>query len=538
MTTCPICQNTFSQISALKIHLTIVHMYAKGTLLVCRESKNCSRVFNDFKSFRKHLTSAHKSQQLSKNGNLVNENSIENNFQCILPDNVPHNEEGEEQVTSNSEGIGEKDCIPPTDPVDDNESIDSLFNELSFKFLKFVCKQYANHKLPTDHVQSIVDDVTNLVDSITTKMKRLLIFNFNNKEININDVSTAVNRTNTAVLNIFKPFRTHHRRLQIFRDSDYLIPMEQRIVGDRVDYKRRKGTIVKDIVPVYASYISISAILQKVFSLPGVYSAVKHYMEKLENEKTLLQNFIQGKLWKRKVAKFFRGKFVIPLFLYFDDFEVNNALGSHAGYKKMGVVYFTIATLPPKVKSLLDSIFMAAIFHSSDRVEFSNFNVFHRIIDELNFLQTEGILVDTDEGEVRLFFSLGLIIGDNLGLNSILGFAEGFNATNYCRLCVLSKNEIQYEHGEKRLRLDFLNNNDDIEEEGNVGIKESCVWNGVNNFRAESNFCVDWLHDGPEGWFKRVMLLIIKYFATQLKPKEKTFTSCFEFKNQQFRLLF
>lgn len=130
----------------------------------------------------------------------------------------------------------------------------------------------------------------------------------------------------------------------------------------------------------------------------------------------------------------YKNKFVLPLFLYFDDFELNNPLGSHAGVHKVGVLYYNIACLPPEVYSLVENIFMAAIFYSSDRVQFKNSRLFNKIINEINVLQEEGLVIETENGPERIYFALGLILGDNLGLNSVLGFVESFNANYYCRL--------------------------------------------------------------------------------------------------------
>jgi len=54
-------------------------------------------------------------------------------------------------------------------------------------------------------------------------------------------------------------------------------------------------------------------------------------------------------------------------------------------------------------------------FHSSDRTEFHNHSVFNILIDELNYLQTEGIEIEPKKGEkLRIYFALGLLLGDNL----------------------------------------------------------------------------------------------------------------------------
>jgi len=82
------------------------------------------------------------------------------------------------------------------------------------------------------------------------------------------------------------------------------------------------------------------------------------------------------------------------------------------------------------------------LFHSSDRTEFHNHSVFNILIDELNYLQTEDIKIEPKKGEkLRIYFALGLLLGDNLGFNEILGFVKSFNAYYSCRLCKTSKDQ-------------------------------------------------------------------------------------------------
>lgn len=60
-------------------------------------------------------------------------------------------------------------------------------------------------------------------------------------------------------------------------------------------------------------------------------------MEYLNSEPNIMSNFIQGQLWKDLSAKF-GDKITMPLFLYFDDYENHNPLGSHKGIAKCGAV--------------------------------------------------------------------------------------------------------------------------------------------------------------------------------------------------------
>jgi len=73
--------------------------------------------------------------------------------------------------------------------------------------------------------------------------------------------------------------------------------------------------------------------------------------------------------------------------------------------------------------------------------EFGNHAIFKHIINQLNFLENIGIVINIKGSLYRVFFSLGLILGDNLGLHSVLGFTESFVAHYPCRFCKLSKTE-------------------------------------------------------------------------------------------------
>ncbi|KAL7292518.1 hypothetical protein TKK_0014091 [Trichogramma kaykai] len=61
-------------------------------------------------------------------------------------------------------------------------------------------------------------------------------------------------------------------------------------------------------------------------------------------------------LWKNVYEPLFKNELVLPLYVYYDDIEVGNPLGAHAGKNKFGVVYTSIACLPPEIASQLDSI--------------------------------------------------------------------------------------------------------------------------------------------------------------------------------------
>ena len=65
------------------------------------------------------------------------------------------------------------------------------------------------------------------------------------------------------------------------------------------------------------------------------------------------------------------------------------------------------------------------------------------MIEELKFLESEGITVKTPTGEKRIFFATVALKGDNLGVNGMCGFVECFVANFPCRMCKATKKQTE-----------------------------------------------------------------------------------------------
>lgn len=49
---------------------------------------------------------------------------------------------------------------------------------------------------------------------------------------------------------------------------------------------------------------------------------------------------MQGSLWKEKLSQY-QNKIAVPYFMYIDDFELNNPLGSHASFNSLSAIYYS-----------------------------------------------------------------------------------------------------------------------------------------------------------------------------------------------------
>ena len=198
-------------------------------------------------------------------------------------------------------------------------------------------------------------------------------------------------------------------------------------------------------------------------------------------------------------------------------------------------MYCSIACLPPHIASQLSSILLTMLMHTEDKKLCSNKKVFQKLIEELNFLSSSGINISVNGIQRNIKFQLTLILGDNLGLNSILGFVESFKASHFCRICKISNAKSMYQIFEDETLLrNYLNYevySSDCKKWQDTGIKEPCAFNQVDNYHVTRNICVDLMHDLCEGICMYIMREILytyvflkKYFTVQdLNDRIKNF---------------
>jgi len=242
-----------------------------------------------------------------------------------------------------------------------------------------------------------------------------------------------------------------------------------------------------------------------------------HYQYLTNNsDDTILTHFIQGALWKEKISHY-HNKIVIPYFLYIDDFEVNNPLSSHSSCHSICAIYYSF---PLSDQSKLSNIFVAALLKSIDIKNLGNDQCLKQLINELNKLEIDGIFIKTSEGEKKVHFILGLLVGHNLGLNSVLEFSKSFSANYFCRFCKENKLVTQKASEENVLLLrNYKNYLEDINTNDFklTGIYQEPIFNQLNLFHATTNYSIDIMHDIFEGICHYNMCHIIKYYTENVK---------------------
>ena len=161
------------------------------------------------------------------------------------------------------------------------------------------------------------------------------------------------------------------------------------------------------------------------------------------------------------------------------------------------------------------------IFDASERTVHG---IFDNYLDEMSKLEKEGFAV-TDEAGVwhKVCVMLVQVIGDNLGLNGLLGYVEGFTANYPCCICKTARENfnVTFTESEDCLRTSGSYNADlALHDPSLTGIKDFCVYNTLPSYHVTDNVYCDIMHDIAEGVCRYVVPLVLhslifrkKYFS-------------------------
>lgn len=522
MYNCFLCLKKYNSISTLIWHMKIYHNLGTQSFYMCKQ-QSCCRDFRGLKTFRQHLNRSHPLVKLNSDNTSDNIDSgaIDN---VTKPSSFAFSLFNLSEITSTSDPHADTyeilEDIHVVDELIKTKNTDSslLLTQVSYKnivkkcAINFISKLMMKPSVTSLLLQEIVDGVIELFSSdIVFELKSKIM-----PLLNSSSVSTKfeIEEMFNVLQHPFLDLTTEHHRMKYLISNDLFIIPKTIVVG----YTKEKKTILGEdrllMVPIQGHFISLKKNLKAFFELPDIYKIATQFMnDSLSNNDTMI-SFLDGTTWKQMRCNF-SDKIVFPIYLYYDDVELGNPLGSHSGIHKMGCIYYSVAALPPEYLSALENIFIAFLFHSTDRGinKVTNEIMFSSLINELIDLQTNGISIQVDSVEITIFFALGLVLGDNLGLNSILGFVESFSANYCCRICRCPKHDLHKMVRESDILIRNENNYEtDIISNcvSNSGLNERCIFNKVPNFHVVQNMVCDFMHDIPEGVARYDMALVIK----------------------------
>ncbi|XP_051168530.1 uncharacterized protein LOC127286215 [Leptopilina boulardi] len=474
---CPCCFESCATEVIFINHWKCKHT-TNDSIFRCKQGK-CSRVFSDVNVFKKHLIRAHSTDREEENQPLESSSAesmdIENNLAPALSNsNLIINSSPSVDFANNGTSVEESARITPRE----------FAGMLSKSVALFVAKLYANFCVPRSLVQEIINDVRIITDHVGI-LKTMHIPNETLESENLNQMFDIFQ-------NGFIDHESEHKSLNYFQNLETLILPEQFVINGRMEKKNQKGEPQLSYVEQTISYIPMKSVLKNFLELPGVFNAILSNIEKAEKSEKIV-SVVQGTLWKSLKQKI--SGTLLPLIVYFDDFEINNPLGTHRCFHKMGAVYYTLDCIPDEYASLLENVFLAQFHNTQDYDECDNEQIFWKFILMLIELETTGIIITVDGVQINVKFAMFTMSGDNLGLNGALGYTKGFNSDFNCRGCIANKEQRQnLVIEDSKLMRTEENYNSDVETKSR-GIRERCTFNKLISFKAYENFSVDPDHD-------------------------------------------
>lgn len=406
-------------------------------------------------------------------------------------------------------------CVPEFSPIKPDTSPNNFVrtngdsNELTVQlecykifddFFKSFDSDLFSMNLTNKNTDTLISLCKNLIKNVQILQEKL--FDSQGKSA-ISSGSEYVNKK------LFERDSIYKRKKLLETNEKYVCPIEKP-VGLIWQSKTNPLNSIVDhkLIQTKYSFIPITGTIRSLFLCSAFEEMyIKYNLEqKHKCQEGVFEDFCCGSVWKKH--KVFESPLSVQIQLAIDDFEPCDPLKSKAGNQKTCGIYFEIRNIPPEYRSKLDFRFLVALVRSIDLKENeADFDVVAKqIVNDLQKLATDGVVMNQ---HLNVKGGLINICYDNLGGNTLLGFARSFNAHYYCRICESPKSECQKETCEypAKLRtvesyqsyLDILNEIGDDDLKATKGLRRYCVFNDLDHFHMYDNLSVDLMHDIYEG---------------------------------------
>jgi len=210
----------------------------------------------------------------------------------------------------------------------------------------------------------LFDDVQYFINLFLHVLKNKVINSL--KSNSISDQIKEISSMFDVLLSPFIDIKTEHLRFKAFEEEGVLVKPDMVNLGQRLNDRLELGRVIVEPKSIEMSDIPHKHVLKLILENSNLFITIVNYMKDLENKlDNYINSFTQSPIWLSKLKKN-PNKIVLPIFLFFYDFEITNPLGSHSGSQKLGALYISLPCLPPELSSSLNNIFLAGLFKSYD----------------------------------------------------------------------------------------------------------------------------------------------------------------------------
>lgn len=347
-----------------------------------------------------------------------------------------------------------------------------------------------------------IRETNSLPDSTTRNIFAELSMIFLGFFSGLNEVG-AIAPTHDDILNedyVFKLFdsvSSEYRISEHVKNHEYYVPP--------VEHKLRDNLTMQ--------YISVSETLKSLFANDELFAELVNYLGS-PSSNTILSDFKDG-TYNHTVCEDVDCDFVLPLVFYTDEFEVCNPIGSARIKHKIAAVYFTLACLPPMLRSKRKYIFLSALIPDRARKDLGYSAVLKPVIEELSKIYRDPIILKNGK---TICAKLVAFCGDNLSAHALGGFQGSFATGHICRFCHCCYGDISNVFMECECELRTLasiqTDIDVITADGGSsrGLKSQSILFELrySSFDLVSLLLPDCLHDFLEGVVPKVISVVLR----------------------------
>ncbi|XP_062539082.1 uncharacterized protein LOC134207373 [Armigeres subalbatus] len=413
------CGIQFDAADKLLTHLAVDHRTPTNYRYPCSYPK-CFQVFSKLYNFKRHLKNHVFPQNDTK--------TVPSNEDISITPLV----ESEPMKKVQKKEFREPDKEPGTNITD-------KLNIIHKSATEFTLSLHNKKNFSRQDVQYVQQETQKFCSSIANQIESLDV-NTNNPEIQ-HQLTACISSMKTAFNFIGSDYKLfeHLNRIGLFKyPSVITLTNDNCIISEDFqieNYDRKSCLVLNDVEFQIKSFFEQHSILTEMID----------NVKKLENSNSI-NHFINGKVWQTIKQKYAHDKdfnYVIPVWLYADEFEINDTQSSHHKVDSICGIYYNFPTLPEKYSSKICNIFVAGFIRKVVMNKIGINKLVEQLVKTFKKIEEEGVLILHQGVHIKVRFVLTMVQGDNLGIHTLLLLSGSFNATFYCRFCRRSKQELQ-----------------------------------------------------------------------------------------------
>lgn len=207
-----------------------------------------------------------------------------------------------------------------------------------------------------------------------------------------------------------------------------------------------------EVVPVNEEdkllFVTARQAYSMIFNQTNLLEQILARISELREDHGEIENVMQGRLWHSLISGLCvkDDQIALPLFLFYDEVQLLNSLGSHSTDYKLGVYLMKLGVLPKHLESSLKMVHLHSLFFAGDRKTYGNRNLLSHLVNDMNDVCFKGIDIHHDKYK-KVFLVPVMFIGDNDGLNGLFDFSTAFGSGKIiCRKCKIERSAFISKH--------------------------------------------------------------------------------------------